>query len=80
MLRMGAETSRSPQDVVQAAAQFFGPDGTGLTLVQRSDDAVRFEGGGGYVSVQARPKDGGAELDIETREWEYQVRQFLTQI
>ena len=80
MLRMGAESERSPQDMLQAAVEFFGPGGAGLTVTRRSDDAVYFEGGGGHVVVQVQPRDGGAEVDIETREWEYQVRQFLKEI
>ena len=42
----GKETKQSPQAVLDKATAFFGPDGLGLTLHQRSEGFVAFQGGG----------------------------------
>jgi len=82
MLRLGKETKQSPQEVLDKAVAFFGPDGLGLALRQRSEQSVAFQGGGGYVSVTARRTAEGepTAVDLESREWDYPVRQFLGEI
>lgn len=77
MLRMGKHTDESPEEVLAKANAFFGPGGTGLNIIPREDNVVEFTGGGGFVVVQAEPKDGGTDIDIQTQEWDYDVRKFL---
>jgi hypothetical protein len=81
MVRLGKETKQTPQDVLDRAVTFFGPGGLGLTLQQRSDQSVAFEGGGGSIVVTASPTGGGrTEVDIVSREWDHQAQQFLGRI
>lgn len=40
---------------------------------------VCFEGGGGHVTVVACENEE-TEIEIETREWDYQVKKFLGKI
>jgi len=58
------------------------PAGLGLTLHQRSEEFVAFQGGGGYVTVTATrtAEDDRTTVDLESREWDYPVRQFLGEI
>jgi hypothetical protein len=44
------------------------------------DDCARFEGGGGHVLVQLCKVDAGVEVERETREWDYDAKQFLEKI
>lgn len=80
MLRMGKETKHTPQEVLTKAEDFFGPDGTGLKITSRGPHAMQFTGGGGFVLVQVEPKGEGSEIDIQTREWDYDVKRFLRKI
>ncbi len=80
MIRYGKESKLSPQDVVKKAIAFFGPGGMGLELKLLGEGEVRFEGGGGYVLVQAYKKDQGSQIDLIAVEWEYPARQFLGKI
>ncbi|MCI0580878.1 MAG: hypothetical protein L0332_04310 [Chloroflexi bacterium] len=80
MLHIAKETHHTLEEVIQAAIAFFGPGGVGLAIKEQTAGSVWFEGGGGHVIVQAQPKDAVTEVDIETREWEYPVRQFLEKI
>jgi hypothetical protein len=41
---------------------------------------VYFEGGGGHVLVTATEGDTKTKVELETREWDYQVEQFMNQI
>jgi hypothetical protein len=77
MLRMGKFTEQSPQEVLAKANAFFGPGGTGLDIIPRGVNVVEFTGGGGFVVVQAEPKEGGTDIDIQTQEWDYDVKKFL---
>jgi len=80
MARYGTESKLSPAKVTEKAIQFFGPDGVGLEVKDQGENCVLFEGGGGHVFFQACEKGGGSELDLETREWDYQVKQFMRNI
>jgi hypothetical protein len=52
----------------------------GLEVKDQGEDCVTFEGGGGYVSLTISETGKGTEVDLETREWEYQVKEFLGKI
>jgi hypothetical protein len=79
MIHYGKETRLHPGKVVDKAKSFFGQDGLGLEITDEGEGCIRFEGGGGYVSVvccNAKAKKR-TDVDLEAREWEYQVKEFI---
>jgi hypothetical protein len=79
-MRYQVTTKLSPQEALQRALTHFGVQGVGLQPVDQTDTCVTFEGGGGHVSVMACRAEKHTSLDIETREWDYAVRQFMQQV
>jgi hypothetical protein len=80
MARYGKESKQSPAQVMKKALEFFGPGGLGLEIKEEGEGCASFEGGGGHVFVQVCEKGRGSEVDLETREWDYQVKQFVGKI
>jgi hypothetical protein len=80
MARYGKESKQSPAQVMKKALEFFGPGGLGLEIKEEGEGCASFEGGGGHVFVQVCEKGRGSEVDLETREWDYQVKQFMGKI
>ena len=79
MARYGVEIKMPPEEVIQKAVDFFGKSGVGLKVVERSRCCARFEGGGGHVSLTLSEGEK-TEVELVTREWDYQVKQFVRQI
>lgn len=79
---MGKESKRLPVEVIEKAVAFFGPSNMGMDVVEQGDCCARFQGGGGYVFVQAADIDGkdGSKVTVEGREWETQIKQFMGEI
>jgi hypothetical protein len=80
MLKLNVRTKSKPEELVKKALEFFGPGGYGLKVTEQNDTCASFEGGGGGVSVIACTDDKGTSVDLETREWEYQVKEFAKKI
>lgn len=80
MLKLNARTQHQPTEVVKKALEFFGPGGYGLKVTEQSDICASFEGGGGEVRVTACADDKGTSVDLESQEWEHQLREFLSKI
>ncbi len=80
MLRIGKASNYSPAEVLERAIAYFGPDGVGLEPQEQSEEAVQFVGAGGHVLVQVAPQTKGTDVDIQTREFDYDVKQFLHKI
>jgi hypothetical protein len=78
---MGKESKLSPAQVIEKAVEFFGKQ-WGMEVQEASDCCARFEGGGGHVFVDAGGlSDGsGAQVDVEGREWEPQIKEFMGEI
>lgn len=76
MGRYGKKTRLKPPEVIERALSFFGEGGVGLEIVERSEEMVCFEGGGGRVTIIACLNDE-TDVDMETREWDYQVKRFM---
>jgi hypothetical protein len=82
MARYGKESKLSPVGILEKAVEFFGPGGEGLKVKSRDERCVRLEdeSGYGYVFIQVCKKEKSAEVTLETREWDFQVKQFMGEI
>jgi hypothetical protein len=79
-MRYEVSTKLSPPDALARAKDYFGPQGVGLEVVDEHDTCVTFLGGGGHVSVIACLGEKKTTLELETREWDYAVRQFMQEV
>src|SRR3989441_12759381 len=75
-MRYQVTTPLTPREALEQACTDFGPGGLGLQLLSQTNLTIVFQGGGGHIAVTAQP---GAEttLELETREWDYAVKQFM---
>jgi len=80
MLNLSTKSRLKPEEVVKRAVRFFGPDGYGLEVTEQDKCCGQFEGGGGGVRVIASTEKNGSTVDIESREWDYQVKEFIDKI
>ncbi len=80
MLKISKETKLQPEQILDKAVAFFGPEGEQLEEKDRDACCVTFEGGGGYVRVSVAEEGALQTVDVETREFEYQARQFLKRL
>jgi hypothetical protein len=81
MARYSKESKLDVEEVLRRAEDFFGSGELGLKLVERDECCLSFEGGGGHVTVAAaRCKPDRTEVDLETREWDYQVKRFMEKL
>jgi hypothetical protein len=81
MARYSVETKLSPEEAVRSAIVYFGVGGLGLKVAAEAGSCcASFEGGGGHVLVTAAKGDKRTEVELETREWDYHVKQFMRTI
>jgi hypothetical protein len=80
MIRIEKTTRLQPTQIIDKAAAYFGDAGEGLQEKERGMCCVSFEGGGGYVAVTVADEDKHRVVDVESREFEYQVKKFLNTI
>jgi hypothetical protein len=80
MARYSVETKMSPEEAIRFAVVYFGEGGLGLKVADEEACCARFEGGGGHVLVTSVEGGKKTEVTLETREWDYHVRQFMRKI
>ena len=80
MLSIETTSKLSPEEAIKRAVKFFGPDGYGLKVKEEAPCCVEFEGGGGGVAVTASVEGKGSKVGLESREWDYQVKEFIQKI
>jgi hypothetical protein len=77
-MRYEVQTYMAPQEVVEAAISFFGVD-LGLDLQSQGVGSLQFMGGGGHVSLALKDEEP-VSVELETREWDAQVEEFMGRI
>ena len=80
MLKIATKTKLSPEEAIKKAVEFFGPGGYGLEVKEQSTECAYFEGGGGGVDVTACTEEKGSSVELLSREWDYQVKEFIRKI
>ena len=78
-MRYQVTTALTPREALEQALADFGPGGLGVQITSQTNPSLGFQGGGGHIAVTAEP---GAEttLELETREWDYAVKQFMARV
>ena len=77
MLTIATKTKKTPEAVIKQAVDFFGPKGYKLKVKEQSADGVAFEGGGGGVGVNISIEGKQTSVELTSREWDYQVKEFI---
>jgi hypothetical protein len=77
MIRIAKKTRLNTDEILAKASRYFGKGGEGLDEMERGPCCISFGGGGGYVTVTVFEKTEQQEVEVETREFEYQVKRFL---
>jgi hypothetical protein len=81
MPRYSVMTQKSPEEAIREAVAFFGEEGVGLTADEQGPCCAYFEGSGGFVRATASTgEDEQTVVELETREWDYSVKQFMSKI
>ena len=79
MALYSVKTKLSLEDVMAKANAFFAGQ-LGLEVTEPEPCCVSFLGGGGYVTVRVSNERKPTEVELETREWDHHVRQFMHEI
>jgi len=77
-MRYETTTRLAPEGALAAAERFFGGE-FGLAVGRRGPQEIGFEGGGGHVLVSITGEHP-TTLEIETREWDTPVTQFIAKL
>jgi hypothetical protein len=77
MIRISKQSRLNTDEIIAKASGYFGKGGEGLDETERGGCCISFSGVGGYVTVTVCEQTNQREVDVETREFEYQAKQFL---
>lgn len=80
MLNLAKTSKLSPEEILNKAKEFFGPGGYGLAVTEEATGYVAFEGGGGGIEVIVNPDGKKTSLELTSREWDIQAKEFITKI
>lgn len=77
MLVMSKETKMSADEILDRARNYF-DNRFGLTMDNYNPSCcIEFHGEIGFVEVEVEESEGKMEVIIRTREWDFQVKDFL---
>src|SRR5207244_13296580 len=79
MLKLEVKTRLPEEQVKQRITAFF-RDGNGLNITAEAPDCLTFEGGCAYVTATICREANETRVELETREWEEQVKQFARDV
>jgi hypothetical protein len=80
MLNLEVKTKLSIDETIARLKSFFGEGGLNLEITEETLELVCFEGGGGFVRATICSEEGKTVIDLQTREWEVQVREFSSRV
>lgn len=78
-MRYEVRTAKTPREVLEQAIEDFGPHGLGLQLTSQQNLSLVFTGGGGHIAITTHPGPT-TTVELETREWDYSVQQFMARV
>ncbi len=80
MLNLEVTTKLSMEEAARRATKFFGDEGLKLKQTESDPGRICFDGGGGYVTIDMCSEGNKTKLTIVTQEWEYQIKEFASDL
>ena len=80
MIVLSFETKKNQKEILDKAVKYFVVN-VGLKIAERSDCCVHFEDENqlGYVKVTLSQKGRKFEVDVESREYDYHAKKFVSE-
>ena len=78
MIVVSSETKKAQEEILDKAVEYF-RDKIGLKITERGSCCVNFVDKNqiGYVSVALAKEGNKFKVDVESREYEYQAKEFI---
>lgn len=74
------KTTLTPEEALNRAKTYFGPEGQGMAIVSQSNHTLRLRGrSGGHINI-ATKRRLATTMELETRSWDDAVRQFIAEL
>ena len=80
MINLEGKTKLAPEEALKRLKKYFGKGGQGLEVTEENPSCLSFSGGGGYVNATVCLEEGKTKVNLVAQEWEYQARQFISQL
>ncbi len=80
MINIDANSRLKPEELMARLKGYFGKGGQGLEVTEENPSCITFSGGGGYITATVCEEEGKTRVNLVTQEWEYQVKEFLSQL
>jgi len=81
MVKLVKKSKLSPEEAVKRAVAFFGPGGLGMKVTEQSPTCAYFRGiGESYVNVTTCAEGKGSSIEVESREWDIEAKEFMGKI
>ena len=80
MARYKALTKKSASEIIEKATEHFAALSGGMSTKSKTESSLCLESPDGYVTISICPNEGKGrknEVDIETSQFDMQVREFL---
>lgn len=80
-MRYTVKTKLDADKVYQQAEAFFGPEGNGMEMTEGTPGCcAHFQTNLGYVHMDIREEEKKTAVDLETHEYDIQVRSFMNKL
>ncbi len=79
MLRLNIKTKLSADEAIRKAVAYFHGQ-RGLEVTEQGPASAFFTGGGGIVEVYYYTEGKKSSIELVSREWDYQVKEFAHHI
>ncbi len=79
MINIERQSRLKPEELMGLLKRYFG-NGWGLKVTEENPSCISFSGSGGYVNATVCSEDGKTKLKLVTQEWEYQAKEFMSQL
>lgn len=80
-MRYAVETKLDPEEVYRRAEAYFGPEGNGMELAEGTPGCcAHFVTNLGFVRIDIHGGEKKTTVDLETREYDIQVRDFMRRL